>query len=165
MQNQLKSVHMRIARGSGRIAAAYPAETICPCCNISRRRYDLEFQAITIENGQAIDSSYTVKNLCVQCLTVCDELPRMDFLCAKCGQFTTYIQEDFGSELELFRHLFSQDGKFGDFYERLSTEGLKTGKRYCMSCVYKIWHDYLKCPVSLQGELEKPKHEYALKKI
>lgn len=153
---------MQIARDSGRIAAAYPTETVCLYCKMSKLRYDLEFQAVTIENGQAIDSSHTVKNLCVHCFTVCDELPNMDFLCVRCGQITTFWHEDFGAESEMFKRVFAPG--FSDFYARLANEGVRAGKRFCMRCLFKIWDDFRKCPDSLQDKLEKPKPDYALKK-
>jgi hypothetical protein len=153
---------MQLARDSGRIIATHEADTKCPCCNTNKPRYDLEFQAATIENGQAIDSNYIIKNLCSNCLTVCDELPNMDFICAKCGQLTTFLQENFSSESELFKRVFSPE--FSDFYQQLSRDGLLAGKRFCMLCTYKIWDDYLKYPDSLHKELEKPKQEYASKK-
>jgi hypothetical protein len=159
----MKFVHMQIARDSGKIAASYVTETVCPYCKRSKIRYDLEFQVAAIEKGQVIDSSQTIKNVCTHCLTVCEELPSMDFLCAKCGQLTLYTREDSGaSEQNLFKNLFSGTG-FPDFYEKMILGGLKEGKRFCLPCVYKIWQDYLQCPASLQEEIEKPKPEYELK--
>ncbi len=154
---------MQLARDSGRITAAYSVETVCPWCKISKLRYNLEFQVATIEKGQIIDSSHLIKNVCSHCLTVCEEPPSMDFLCAKCGQLTLYTQEDPSLiEQSLFKKLFLGTG-FADFYEQLLLGGQKEGKRFCLPCMYKIWQKFLKCPASLQEELEKPKPEYALK--
>jgi hypothetical protein len=155
-------VNMQIARDSGRIAVAYTVETICPYCKMSKLRYDLEFQAVSIENGKAIDSSHIIKNLCVHCLTVCDELPNMDFLCAHCGQITTFLHEDFGAELDLFKRVFAPG--FSDFYSRLANDGIQAGKRFCMNCLFKIWNDFQKNPNTLQDELKKSKPDYPPKK-
>jgi hypothetical protein len=129
-------------------------ETGCPYCKVRKLRYDLEFQA---EKGQII------KNVCAHCLTVCGEPPSMDFLCARCGQLTLCIEASSDSEAKMFQRIFSPDPEFSGFYEQLLSGGLKEGKRFCMPCVYKIWQEFLKCPASLQEELEKPKPEYALK--
>ena len=150
---------------SGRIVDTYVADINCPWCEMSKLRYNMEFEVLVLEQKQIIDSSYTVKGVCVHCLTVCDELPNMDFICAKCEQLTSYMEEDSGSERELFGRLFSSDSKFGNFYQRLTDEGVNLGKRYCLSCVYKIWLGYLAHPDFLSRELEKPKPEYALKKF
>ena len=158
----MEMIYMQIARDSGRIAATYTVETVCPYCKMSKLRYNLEFQAVSIENGLAIDSSHTIKNLCVHCLTICDELPNMDFLCARCGQITTFLHEDFGAESELFKRVFAPG--FSDFYARLANEGVQAGKRFCMGCLFKIWDDFQKNPHSLQDELEKPKPNYPPKK-
>ena len=154
---------MQIARDSGRIAAAYATQKVCPYCKISKLRYDLEFQVATIEKGQGIDSSHAIKNVCAHCMTVCGEPPSMDFLCAQCGQLTLSIEESSDSEAKMFQSIFSKDREFSDFYERLLSGGLKEGKRFCVPCVYRIWQEFLECPISLQEELEKPKPEYALK--
>jgi hypothetical protein len=87
----------------------------------------------------------------------------MDFLCARCGQLTLCIEASSDSEAKMFQRIFSPDPEFSGFYEQLLSGGLKEGKRFCMPCVYKIWQEFLKCPASLQEELEKPKPEYALK--
>jgi hypothetical protein len=63
----------------------------------------------------------------------------------------------------MFQRIFSPDPEFSGFYKQMLSGGLKEGKRFCMPCVYKIWQEFLKCPASLQEELEKPKPEYALK--
>ena len=154
---------MQIA--NGRIAKSYASEIDCPWCKMSKLRYDIEFELLTLEQKQIIDSSYLVKGICVHCLTVCDQLPKMDFVCAKRDQLTTYTQSDSEQEKKLFGHLFSSDGKFGDFYQRLINEGIKAGKRYCLSCVYKIWHGYLANHSFVLDELNKPKPEYELKKF
>lgn len=132
---------------------------------MSKLRYDMEFEVLTLEQKQVFDSSYIVKGICIHCLTVCDQLPKMDFLCAKCGQLTPYMKEDSALERNLFGRLFSSDGKFGDFYQRLTDGGVKLGKRYCLFCVYKIWRGFLEHPDFLSQELEKPKPEFALKKF
>jgi hypothetical protein len=154
---------MQIIRG--KVVKTYDAETSCPYCQVSKLRWDIEFEAATIKDGQAIDSSYAVKNICGHCLTVSDEPEKMDFICAKCDQLTPCIDNESGTERELFQRLFSygKDGKFSDFFQYLTTEGLKKGKRYCMSCVYKVWRGYAANPQSLRLELEKPKPNYALK--
>jgi hypothetical protein len=156
---------MCTAKDRRTIPDAYPVGTSCPYCRISKLRYDLIFEVTTIKKGQVIDSSYSVKNVCAHCFTVCGQEPKMDFLCAKCRQLTPYIEEDFGSELKMFQRLFSKDGEFDDFYRRLISEGLTEGKRYCLPCVYKIWHEYLTNPDSLREELDKPKTEFPLKKF
>ena len=133
---------------NGRIAKAYTVETTCPYCNKSKCRWDIEFQSVTVKEEQAIDSSYTVQNICTNCMTVCDEPPEMDFICAKCGQLTPYRSEESDSEWKLFQRLFSyaNEEKFGEFYRLLVAEGLKVGKRYCMACVYKIWRGFIANP-------------------
>jgi hypothetical protein len=154
---------MHIARESGKITDAYSVKEDCPWCKMSKLRYDLEFQVATVEKGKVIDSSYKLHCVCSHCLTVCEEPPAMDFLCAKCGQLTLYTQEDSGQdEKSLFKNLFCGPG-FPDFYQRLLSGGLKEGKRFCLPCVYKLWQDYSICPASLEKELEKPKPEFALK--
>jgi hypothetical protein len=80
--NQNKTQSMQIV--SGQIAKAYAVEANCPWCKMSKLRYDIEFAALALEGKQVIDSSYIVKGICVHCFTVCDELPKMDFVCAKC---------------------------------------------------------------------------------
>jgi hypothetical protein len=128
-------------------------------------RVDVEFEVVTFENGQVIGSSYTLKNLCAHCLTVCNESARKDFLCVRFEQFTPDLEEDEPSDSEwsLFQHLFSKDDKFSEFYQKLTVCGLEEGKRYCFRCVYEMWHEYLRNPDSLQEELEKPKKDYPLK--
>jgi hypothetical protein len=145
------------------IAATYPGGATCMYCKMSKLRHDLEFQVTTMDKGQVIDSSYSIKNVCAHCFTVCDEL--QNFLCAKCGQVTPYEPEIIGSELKLFERIFSENGKFGDFYKRLISEGLTEGKRYCLPCTYKLWEAYLENPSSLREELEKPKSEFQRKKV
>jgi hypothetical protein len=147
---------------NGRSVATYTAESSCVWCKMSKLRFDLESQVITIKNGQAVDSSYIIKNLCSHCLTVCDEAPKLDFICAKCRSITLFTKEDSDIELNMFENLFSElkDGKFADFYNKLVAGGKQGGKRYCISCVYKIWRDYLMQPNNLCEELEKPKVNY-----
>jgi hypothetical protein len=156
---------MKLVPDSGKIANAYSVETNCPFCNVSKLRVDIEFEVVTFENGQAIGSSYTIKNLCAHCLTVCNESSRKDFLCARCEHLTSDIEEDEPSDSErsLFQHLFSKDDKFGVFYQKLTKCVLGEVRRYCFRCVYEIWQEYLRNPDSLQEELEKPKKEYPLK--
>ncbi len=154
---------MQIA--SGRIADTYAADIRCIWCEMSKLRYEMEFEVLTLEQKQVIDSIFIIKGICVHCLTVCDQLPKMDFLCAKCGQLTLYTKEDSALERKLFEHLFSSDDKFGDFYQRLTDGGVKLGKRYCLSCIYKIWRRFLEHPDFLSQELEKPKPEYLVKKF
>jgi hypothetical protein len=158
---------MQLVPDSGKTVNSYSVETNCPFCKASKLRVDIEFEVVTIENGIAVGSSFTVKNLCAHCLTVSNELSRKDFLCARCEQFTPDIEENEpnDSELLLFQHLFSKDTKFGDFYKKLTVCGLEEGKRYCFRCVYEIWHEYLRNHDSLQEEIDKPKKNYPLKTI
>jgi hypothetical protein len=116
---------MQIA--SGRIAETYASDLRCPWCEKNKLRYDMAFEVLTLEQKQIFDSSYIVKGICVHCLTVCGQLPKMDFLCAKCGQLTPYTKEDSPSERKLFGRIFSYDGKFDDFYQRLTDDGVKLG--------------------------------------
>jgi hypothetical protein len=102
---------------NGKSIASYYAVTDCPWGKMSKLRFDLKFQVITINNGQAVDSSYVIKNLCSHCLTICDEMPKVDFVCAKCQRPTLFTQEDSEQELNLFESLFSnrKDGRFAFF--------------------------------------------------
>ena len=156
---------MKLVPDSGKIVSSYTVETNCPYCKISKSRVNLEFEVVNFEDGQAIGSSYTIENLCAHCLTICSEHSRKDFLCARCEQLTPHIEENDQSDYErtLFQHLFSKDEKFGDFYQKLAGCGFEEGKRYCFRCVYEIWQEYLKNPVSLKEELEKPKKDYPTK--
>ena len=149
----------------GRITNTSTSEINCPYCNMSKLRWDIEFDSVTVKEEQVIDSSYTVKNVCAHCMTVVDEPPQMNFICAKCEQLTQYTQESSESEWKIFQRLFSyvKEEKFGEFYRQLTAEGLKIGKRYCMSCIYKIWRGFMANPSSLGLELEKPKPNYPLK--
>jgi hypothetical protein len=152
---------------NGRTISSYSLETDCQWCKMSRLRFDLEFQVLTINNGQAIDSSYTIKNLCKNCLTICDEEPKMDFICAKCQRLTLFTQEDSDGELNLFENALSNqgNGKFAFFYDKLISDGKQTGKRYCVSCIYKIWRDYLIDPNRLVEEFKKSKIDYPEKEL
>jgi hypothetical protein len=156
---------MQLVPDSGKIVNAYSVETNCPYCNISKLRVDMDFEVFTIEKGIVIGSSFTLKNLCAHCLTVCNESARKDFLCTRCEQLTPHIEENEPSDSEwsLFQHLFSKDDKFSNFYQKLTVCGLEEGKRYCFRCVYEIWQEYLRNPDSLIEELEKPKKDYPLK--
>jgi hypothetical protein len=156
---------MQLVPDSGKIVNSYSVETNCPFCNVSKLRVDIEFEVVTFENGQVIGSSYTIKNLCAHCLTLCNEYARKDFLCARCEQLTPDIEEEEPSDSErsLFQHLFSKDDRFGSFYQKLTDCELGEGKRYCFRCVYEIWKEYMRNPDSLQEELEKPKKDYPLK--
>ena len=156
---------MQIAEGSGRIALVRTSEVKCPYCKVSQKRYDLEFQVLSLEKEQPVDSSYTIRNVCAHCFTVCDEPPKMDFFCAKCGQLTAYLEEKTDVEMGLLEKVFcqSKDYRFHDFYEKLLSDGLHKGKRYCLACVYKIWNLYLASPDSLREEIEKPKRDYPFK--
>jgi hypothetical protein len=153
---------MKLVPDSGKITNAYSADTNCPHCNVSKLRVDIAFEVVTFENGQVIGSSYNIKNLCANCLTICNESSRKDFLCARCENLTSDIEDDQpnDSEKSLFQHLFSKDDKFEVFYQKLTQCGLEEGKRYCFRCVYDIWQEYLRNPDSLQEELEKPKKKY-----
>jgi hypothetical protein len=153
---------MQIARDSGRIAKTYSADTNCPWCKKSKLRYDLEFQIMSFENGHTLETNEIIQNLCAHCLTVCDELPRMDFLCAKCGQLTVYSGGSPDSECALFSKVFSGDDKFERFHKQLINDGLAAGKRFCLHCMDRLWRDYLANPDSVQKELEKPKPYFAL---
>ena len=151
---------------NGRNIASYSSETDCSWCKMSKLRFDLEFQVVTINNGQAVDSSYTIKNICSHCLTVHGEAPKLDFICAKCQHLALFTKEDSDAELNLFENLFSKqkDGIFAVFYDKLISGGIRAGKRYCVPCVYKIWRDYLTNPNMLTEELEKPKISYPVEK-
>jgi len=148
-----------------RISRSYTTETACPYCNKSKSRLDLEFQSVTVKEEQVIDSSYTIQNICSNCMTICDDPPEMDFICAKCKQLTPCTAEESASEWRLFQRLFScaNEEKFGEFYRLLVAEGLKVGKRYCLACVFNIWRGFMANPSSLGLELEKPKPNYPLK--
>lgn len=50
-------------RYMGKIVKAYSVEN-CPYCNMSKLRVDIEFEVLTIEKEQVVDSSFTVQNLC-----------------------------------------------------------------------------------------------------
>lgn len=157
---------MQLVPDSGKIVNTYSVETNCPFCNVSKLQVDIEFEVVTFENGQAIGSSYTIKNLCAHCLTLCNEYSRKDFLCARCEHLTPDIEEEeepSDSERSLFQHLFSKDDRFSAFYQKLADCGLGEGKRYCFRCVYEMWKEYLRNPDSLQEEIEKPKKDYPLK--
>jgi len=158
---------MQLMRDTGRIVRTYEADDSCPYCNMSKSRVDVEFEVLTIEEKQVVDSSFTIQGLCHHCLTVCNQTKNEHFLCSKCGNLSPFIQESelFDSEWIQFQHVFSDsnDNKFGDFYKELIVEGLKKGKRYCLVCVYKIWKEYLSNPDYLRAELECPKRDYSLK--
>ena len=153
---------MQIARDSGRITNSYASDKPCPWCKVGKQRYDLEFQVMTIEKGEAVESTQTLKDICAHCLTVCDELPRIDFLCAKCGQLTISNETD-GSEWKLFLRTISSDVKFEEFYDRLIEGGIQNGKRYCLHCTDKIWQGYLTNSDFLQKVLAEPKPHIPLK--
>jgi hypothetical protein len=134
---------------------------------MSKDRIDIEFEVVTIEKQEVIDSSFTIQNLCAHCLTVCNESKEEHFLCSECGELAPFIKEKelCDSEWSQFQHIFSNanDNIFGDFYKELIVEGLEKGKRYCLVCLYKIWKEYLINPDSLHEKLEKPKKDFALK--
>jgi hypothetical protein len=155
---------MLIARDSGRISNAYSVETTCSWCKISKLRYDLEFQVMTIENRQTVESRQLIKNICAHCLTLCDNLPQMDFLCAKCGQLIIFSGERLDSEWSLFTRVIGGSLKFEEFYRRLLKDGALVGKRYCLHCLDRLWRDYKLDPKSLQLELDAPKPYFLLKK-
>jgi hypothetical protein len=155
---------MQIARDSGKIACTYAVDSACPWCKTSRLRYELEFQVMSFEGGHTIESSETLKEVCTHCLTLCNAPPRMDFLCAKCGQLTLYSGEPMDSEFELFVKVFSGDSRFKGFYDELIEGGLQEGKRYCLHCLDRLWREYTANPNSLQVELKTPKPHFALKK-
>lgn len=48
---------MQIA--SGRIADTYAADIRCPWCEMSKLRYEMEFEVLTLEQKQVIDSIYS----------------------------------------------------------------------------------------------------------
>ena len=158
---------MQLMKDMGKISKKHTAENNCPYCNTTKQRVDIEFEVVTIEKQQAIDSSFTIQNLCAHCLTVCNESKEEHFLCSQCGELAPFIQEKelLDSEWSQFQHLFSNanDNLFGDFYKELIVEGLEKGKRYCLVCLYKIWQEYLTNPDSIHQELEKPKKAYPLK--
>jgi hypothetical protein len=54
---------MQLMRYMGKIVKAYSVEN-CPYCNMSKLRVDIEFEVLTIEKEQVVDSSFTVQNLC-----------------------------------------------------------------------------------------------------
>ena len=158
---------MQLMKDLGKISKKYNAETNCPYCNMSKLRVDIEFEVVTIEKQQLIDSSFTLQHLCAHCLTVCNESKEEHFLCSECGELAPFIQEKelFDSEWTQFQHIFSNanDNIFGDFYKELIVKGLEQGKRYCLVCLYKIWKEYLTNPDSLHKELGKPKKGFPLK--
>jgi hypothetical protein len=160
---------MQLMKDMGKISKKYNVESNCPYCSMSKDRVDIEFEVVTVEKQQVIDSSFTIQHLCAHCLTVCNESKDEHFLCSECGELAPFIQEKelCDSEWTQFQHLFSNanDSLFGDFYKELIVEGLEKGKRYCLVCLYKIWREYLANPDSLHEELEKPKREYSLKTV
>ena len=148
---------MQIVRDSGKLTRVYSVEVVCPWCKASNLRFDLEFNVIYFEDGQTTESKKAVKNVCAHCFTICGELPRMDFLCARCGQLAIHAEADPSSEWALFNKVFAEGYQFEGFYRHLLVEGLQDGKRFCLSCLSQIWRDYLVDRDSLQRELEKPK--------
>jgi hypothetical protein len=158
---------MQPMKDMGKIVKSYSEETDCPYCGRSKLRVDIEFEVLTIEKEQVVDSSFTIQNLCAHCLTVCNQSEDEHFLCSRCGQLSPFVEEKeiCDSEWLQFQHLFSdaKDCTFGDFYKELIVEGLENGKRYCLVCLYKIWQEYLTNHDSLQEELAKPKKNYPLK--
>jgi hypothetical protein len=118
---------------------------------------------MTVENGQPVESTETVKDICAHCLTVCSQLPRIDFICAKCGQLTLSMETDH-SDWPQFTKIFSKDPKFQEFYVSLLKAGAEEGKRYCLHCLNGLWQRYLANPDVLKRELDAPKHDFSLKK-
>ncbi len=155
---------MQIAFDSGRITDDYAVDKNCPWCKMSKLRHDLEFHVVSFERGQAVESTQAIKNVCVHCLTVCDDLPEMDFLCAKCGQLTLFSGESTDSEWKLFTRVMSPDRGFEEFYKQLLEDGLKVGKRFCLNCTNRIWSDYRANSDALEKEMDKPRPDFSLKK-
>ena len=151
---------MHIARDSGRILKTYTASAACPWCKMSKLRYILEFHVLFLENEQSIESTQTIKDVCTHCLTLCDDLPQMDFLCAKCGQLTIFSGERGDEDWLMFIRVIGDGAKFEEFYRRLLKDGAMVGKRYCLICLERLWRDYKEKPEMLQWEIDTPKTQF-----